>query len=121
MVISVDNPFVLAIVAALATPIGIFVGWFLNRKKNVADIYAVLGASSQTAVETMQETMNTLHEELKITQRKVDLLVAENVSLVESIEHLKQQNEELLTENKALRQQVDNLTTFMAATRGAAE
>ena len=113
-----DSPLFIAIIAALATPIGIFVGWFLNRKKNVADIYAVIGQSSQSAVSTMQATMNTLHEELRVTQKKVDLLVAENVRLADAVEQLRDQNDVLINENTALRQQVDNLTQFMTATRG---
>lgn len=112
-----DNPFVLAIIAALAAPIGVFVGWLLNRKKNVADIYSVIGASSQTAVETMQATMNTLHEELKITQKKVDLLVQENAGLKQAMDHLRDQNDLLIAENAELRQQIENLSSFMASTR----
>lgn len=68
------EPLFLGIIGVLMTPLGIFLTWFFNRKKHVAEIYGVLTESSQTAVETMQVTLNVVHQELKEAQEKIVIL-----------------------------------------------
>ena len=92
-----DNAVVIAIVGILAAPIAAAVTWFLNRKKHIADIYASLSESSQTAVETMQMTM------------KIETLITENELLRSDLRELKNQNILLLEENKVLRSKIDQI------------
>lgn len=65
-----DGASIAILVSVLAAPLAAFVTWFFNRKKYVADIYNSISESSQTAVETMQKTMETLHSELNEVQLK---------------------------------------------------
>lgn len=91
-----DPAILIAIVGVLAAPLAALVTWMLNRKKHIADIYTALSASSQTAVETMQLTMNELRMELEEARRKIEDLITENELLRKDLRELKTQNEELI-------------------------
>lgn len=93
----------IAIIGILAAPLAAVITWMLNRKKHIADIYAALSESSQTAVETMQLTMNELRTELEEARRKIDDLIAENELLRHDLHELKAQNIELMSEIQRLR------------------
>lgn len=92
-----------AIIGVLAAPFAALITWMLNRKKHIADIYSALSESSQTAVETMQLTMNELRIELEEARRKIDDLIAENELLRNDLHELKNQNIKLLSEIRELR------------------
>ena len=92
-----------AIIGVLAAPFAALITWMLNRKKHIADIYSALSESSQTAVETMQLTMNELRIELEEARRKIDDLIAENELLRNDLHELKNQNVKLLSEIRELR------------------
>lgn len=92
-----------AIIGVLAAPFAALITWMLNRKKHIADIYAALSESSQTAVETMQLTMNELRTELEEARRKIDDLIEENELLRGDLRELKIQNERLMAEIRELR------------------
>lgn len=94
---------VIAIIGILAAPFAALVTWLLNRKKNVAEIYNALSESSQTAVETMQLTMNELRTELEEARRKIDALIDENELLRQDLHDLKDQNERLMHQITELR------------------
>jgi peptidoglycan hydrolase CwlO-like protein len=100
----------IAIVGVLAAPIAAFVTWFLNRKKNYADLYSVLSESSQTAVETMQLTMQELRIELIEAKNKIEDLIVENELLRNDLHELKAQNEQLILENRAFKLKIEELT-----------
>lgn len=104
---------VVAIIGVLAAPFAAVITWMLNRKKHISDIYSALAESSQSAVETMQMTMTTLHDELIDAKGKIDSLIAENELLRADLKELKQQNQILLEENKALRSKIDEISTQM--------
>lgn len=104
-----ETPVVVAILGILAAPVAAFLTWFINRKKSVADIYSLLSESSQTAVETMQMTMVTLHDELLDAKVKIETLIAENQLLRQDLHELKNQNILLLEENKTLRSKIDDI------------
>lgn len=108
-----DTPILVAIIGLLVAPMAAFVTWFVNRKKHIADIYAALSESSQTAVETMQMTMETLHNELIDATLKIDALIIENELLRQDLVELKNQNIQLLQENKALRVKIDQISKQM--------
>jgi predicted nuclease with TOPRIM domain len=91
-----DAPVIVAIIGVLAAPVAAFVTWLLNRKKHIADIYNALSESSQTAVETMQLTMQELRLELVEARQKIEELIEENGLLREDLAALKKQNEELM-------------------------
>ena len=92
-----------AIIGVLAAPFAALITWMLNRKKHIADIYTALSESSQTAVETMQLTMNELRTELEEARRKIDDLIAENELLRHDLHELKRQNSDLMNEIRGLR------------------
>ena len=98
-----DSAILIAIVGVLAAPLAALITWTLNRKKHIADIYAALSESSQTAVETMQMTMNELRTELEEARRKIDDLIEENELLRSDLRELKKQNEDLMREIRGLR------------------
>jgi uncharacterized membrane protein len=98
-----DPAILVAIVGVLAAPFAALITWTLNRKKHIADIYAALSESSQTAVETMQLTMNELRKELEEARRKIDDLIIENELLRHDLHEIKRQNQDLITEIKMLR------------------
>jgi FtsZ-binding cell division protein ZapB len=98
-----DPAILVAIVGVLAAPFAALITWTLNRKKHIADIYAALSESSQTAVETMQLTMNELRKELEEARRKIDDLIQENELLRHDLHEIKRQNQDLITEIKMLR------------------
>ena len=98
-----DPAILIAIIGVLAAPLAALFTWTLNRKKHIADIYAALSESSQTAVETMQLTMNELRTELEEARRKIDDLIEENELLRHDLQELKKQNENLLIEIRGLR------------------
>jgi len=100
----------IAIVGVLAAPVAAFSTWFLNRKKNYADLYSVLSESSQTAVETMQMTMQELRIELIESRNKIEDLIVENELLRRDLHELKAQNEQLIEENRAFRIKIEELT-----------
>jgi chromosome segregation ATPase len=108
-----ETPVIVAIIGVLAAPVAAFFTWFVNRKKHIADIYAALSDSSQTAVETMQMTMKTLHDELIDAKLKIDSLITENELLRADLRELKDQNIMLLEENKALRSKIDSISDQM--------
>ncbi len=108
-----DTPVLVAIIGILAAPIAATVTWLVNRKKHVADIYAALSESSQTAVETMQMTMTTLHDELLDAKMKIETLISENELLRKDLRELKNQNVLLLEENKVLRSKIDRISKQM--------
>lgn len=87
---------IIALMGLLVSPFAVFITWFLNRKKNMADIYSVITGSSQDAVETMQLTMQELRLELTDARQKIDDLIEENALLREDLYALKCQNEELM-------------------------
>lgn len=93
----------IAIIGILAAPLAAVITWMLNRKKHIADIYAALSESSQTAVETMQMTMNELRTELEEARHKIEDLIAENELLRKDLHELKAQNIELMAEIQRLR------------------
>lgn len=109
-----ETPVIVAIIGVLAAPIAAFITWFVNRKKHIADIYASLSESSQTAVETMQMTMTTLHDELLDAKVKIESLITENELLRQDLRELKNQNILLLEENKALRAKIDQIGIQMS-------
>jgi len=94
---------IIAVIGVLAAPIAAVITWLLNRKKNVAEIYSALSESSQTAVETMQLTMNELRIELEESRKKIDLLIKENEMLRTDLRSLKQQNNQLMIQMTELR------------------
>ena len=98
-----DPAILVAIIGVLAAPFAALITWMLNRKKHIADIYTALSESSQTAVETMQLTMNELRTELEEARRKIDDLIAENELLRHDLHELKKQNEDLMREIRSLR------------------
>ena len=91
-----DASIVVAIVGVLAAPVAAAATWFLNRKKHIADIYNALSESSQTAVETMQMTMNELRIELSDAREKIDQLITENELLRQDLKSLRKQNTDLI-------------------------
>jgi chromosome segregation ATPase len=93
----------IAIIGVLAAPFAALITWMLNRKKHIADIYAALSESSQTAVETMQMTMEELRKELQEARHKLEDLIEENELLRKDLHEVKSQNEELVRELKSLR------------------
>jgi regulator of replication initiation timing len=109
-----ETPVIVAIIGVLAAPVAAFITWFVNRKKHIADIYASLSESSQTAVETMQMTMTTLHDELLDAKVKIESLITENELLRQDLRELKNQNILLLEENKALRLKIDQIGIQMS-------
>jgi len=98
-----DPALLVAIVGVLAAPLAALITWTLNRKKHVAEIYAALSESSQTAVETMQLTMGELRIELAEARSKIEDLIAENELLRHDLHELKAQNEQLMAEIQRLR------------------
>lgn len=100
-----DPAIVIAIIGVLAAPIAAVITWMLNRKKHIADIYAALSESSQTAVETMQLTMGELRIELSEAREKIEELITEN-------ELLRQDLAELHNQNKQLMQQIHDMRVF---------
>jgi regulator of replication initiation timing len=104
-----ESPIIVAIIGVLAAPVAAFFTWFVNRKKHIADIYSALAESSQSAVETMQMTMNTLHDELLDAKSKIENLLEENELLRQGLNELKVQNRILLEENKELRTKIDQI------------
>lgn len=98
-----DPAILVAIIGVLAAPFAALITWMLNRKKHIADIYSALSESSQTAVETMQLTMNELRIELEEARRKIDDLITENELLRNDLHELKTQNIQLLNEIRELR------------------
>jgi predicted RNase H-like nuclease (RuvC/YqgF family) len=97
---------VIAIIGVLAAPIAAVVTWLLNRKKHISDIYSALAESSQSAVETMQMTMTTLHNELKEAKERIEDLISEN-------ELLRKDLAELMIENRELKDKIDKLSRQM--------
>lgn len=109
-----ETPVIVAIIGVLAAPVAAFITWFVNRKKHIADIYSALTESSQSAVETMQMTMETLHHELKEARERIEELISENILLREDLLELKNQNILLLQENKELRTKIDQIGIQMS-------
>jgi len=105
-----DGAILIAIIGILAAPIAAIVTWLANRKKHVAEIYESISESSQNAVETMQLTMQELRIELIETKTSIDDLIIENRLLKEDLILLKGQNQQLLFENKALEQKIEELS-----------
>jgi regulator of replication initiation timing len=101
-------------IGVLVAPLAAFFTWFVNRKKHIADIYSALTESSQSAVETMQMTMTTLHDELLDAKVKIESLITENELLRQDLRELKNQNILLLEENKALRAKIDQIGIQMS-------
>lgn len=108
-----ETPVLVAIIGVLAAPIAVFFTWFVNRKKHISDIYSALAESSHFAVETMQMTMETLHEELTETKDRIEDLITENGLLRKDLLELKDQNTELMKENRELRLKIDQISQQM--------
>jgi uncharacterized protein (DUF3084 family) len=108
-----ETPVIVAIVTILAAPLAALLTWLLNRRKHVSEIYNILSESSQTAVETMQLTMQELRIELVEAKEKIDELIVENASLRSDMRELKEFNVKLLGENQKLKNQLDGLTETM--------
>lgn len=104
-----DAPIAVAIIGVLAAPLAALITWMLNRKKHVSEIYSILSESSQTAVETMQLTMQELRLELVEAKIKIEELISENEALRDDLRELKVQNELLMKENSALKDKIDEL------------
>lgn len=106
---------IVAIIGLLAAPLAALIGWLVNRKKNVADITNALMESSHHAVETMQTTMETLHDELQKAHIKIDALIEENIRMQDEIKELRHQNSLLLDENHVLHAKIDDLVAKISA------
>ena len=102
-----NNAVLIAIIGILATPLAALITWFLNRRKHVADIYAALSESSQSAVETMQLTMNELRTELTEARHKIEELITENELLRQDLHELKTQNMLLIQQIEEMRRSYD--------------
>lgn len=102
------------VVGALAAPVAAFVTWFFNRKKYVADIYSSISESSQTAVETMQLAMKTLHDELADAQVKIAALSGQIITLQQEIIDFRVGSTEMLEENRRLKSKVYELSAALA-------
>jgi predicted nuclease with TOPRIM domain len=99
-----------ALVALLATPISLIIGWLVNRKRNISDIYKNItdqsvGAAS-SAVDAMQTAMESLSAELAHATDKIDAMAKE-------IQQLRHQNLLLLQENHSLHAKVDELVKIV--------
>lgn len=99
-----------ALIGLLAVPISLVVGWFVNRKKNISDIYKSItdqsvGAAG-LAVEAMQSAMETLSKELAAATVKIEQLQKE-------ISELRHQNLLLLRENHSLHAKIDELVSIV--------
>jgi predicted nuclease with TOPRIM domain len=106
----VSEGVIVALIGLLAVPISLFVGWMVNRKKNMSDIFKNItdqsvGAAS-AAVEAMQTAMETLSAELNAATEKIDELTRE-------IAELRHQNLLLLKENHALHAKIDELVIIV--------
>lgn len=101
---------VIALITLLGVPLGIVVGWLLNRKKNVSDIFKNITDTSMNAagdaVEAMHTTMEHLSAELRYASEKIDALGKE-------ISELRHQNLLLLRENHALHAKIDELVSIV--------
>jgi FtsZ-binding cell division protein ZapB len=109
----VETPILIAVIGVLAAPVAALVTWLLNRRKHISEIYNMLSESSQTAVETMQMTMQELRIELTEARLKIDELIDENAKLLQDMKELKVMNIRLFDENQKLKNQLDNLTFEM--------
>lgn len=99
-----------AIVGLLAVPLSLLIGWFVNRKKNISDIYKNItdqsvGAAGE-AVKAMQTAMDTLSESLDRATEKIEQLQKE-------IAELRHQNLLLLRENHSLHAKIDELVQIV--------
>jgi uncharacterized protein (DUF3084 family) len=108
-----ETTIIIAVIGVLAAPLAALITWLLNRRKHISEIYNMLSESSQTAVETMQMTMQELRIELTEAREKIDELVQENAHLRKDMKELKEINIRLLDENQKLKNQLDDLTTTM--------
>ena len=108
-----ETTIIIAVIGVLAAPIAALLTWLLNRRKHISEIYNILSESSQTAVETMQMTMQELRIELTEARVKIDELVEENAHLRSDMRELKEFNIRLLDENQKLKSQLDGLTETM--------
>lgn len=108
-----NEAIIIAVIGLLAAPVAAFITWLSNRKKNIGEIYATLTDSAQSAVETMQTTMEILHEELQLAQEKIETLIQENQKMQAEISKLRQQNLLLLQENHSLHQKIDDLVSIL--------
>lgn len=97
---------IVASIGLLAAPMGQLVGWLLNRKKNTADVSAVITDSSLAAVEAMQTTMATLRVELEAAINKIQELQKEVIEL-------KEQNITLIHENAVLNRKIEEFTRII--------
>jgi FtsZ-binding cell division protein ZapB len=109
----VETPILIAVIGVLAAPVAALVTWLLNRRKHISEIYNMLSESSQTAVETLQMTMQELRIELTEARLKIDELIDENAKLLQDMKELKVMNIRLFDENQKLKNQLDNLTFEM--------
>lgn len=103
----------IAVIGLLAAPIAALVTWMANRRKNIGDIYTALTDSAQTSIEMMQNTMETLHDELNLATKKIEELILANQTMQEEIAKLRQQNLLLLQENHSLHAKIDDLVRLM--------
>jgi predicted RNase H-like nuclease (RuvC/YqgF family) len=71
----------IAVLGILGAPVTLLVQWFLNRRKDGVDVTAGIAGASQDAVETMQQVMVELKEQ-------VALLKEENKELKKQVAQL---------------------------------
>jgi chromosome segregation ATPase len=102
-----------ALVGLLAVPVSLVIGWLVNRKKNISDIYKNITdqsvAAAGGAVEAMQTAMETLSHELATASSKIEQLSKEIVEL-------RHQNLLLLRENHSLHAKIDELVVMVGHT-----
>ena len=96
-----DPLIIVAIIGLAATPIGVFVTWFLNRNKDKIDRTANLILASGEAVDAIRDVMNTLQDDLERTK--------------ENLNELRDQNEQLIVANKQLVGAIEDLKDHIKA------
>ena len=101
-----SEPIIIAIITLLGIPVSLTIGWLINRKRNIGEVYKTITDSSQSAVEIMQAAMERLSIELNEATGEIAQLKAELVQL-------RQQNLLLLQENHTLHAKIDSLVKIV--------
>lgn len=81
---TITLPIIIAIIGLLSAPVTVTVTWFVNRRKNTAELYAAMTGASQDAVETMATVVQELREQVRV-------LSVENKELRKHIAELQRQ------------------------------
>ena len=100
---------VIALFAALAIPIAALLTFFLNRRRNIADVYVAMAEGSHSAVDSMQKSLNAMEARFEEAERSLSELVKENAKMSYELSQLRQQNMLLLQENHALHRKIDEV------------